>query len=939
MQPGSHLNPFPGLRPFESDEDHLFFGREKEINDLLRRLRSSRFVSVVGTSGSGKSSLVRCGLIPSLHSGFMVNAGSSWRVATFRPGEDPVVNLAACLNRFDVLGIDGELPDIQRMLLETTLRRSTAGLIEAIRQARIPRSDNLLLIIDQFEELFRFRSRHVHSRDQAVSFVKLLLEATQQEEVPIYVVLTMRSDFIGDCMNYPGLPEAVNAGQYLVPRMTRSELHAAISGPVAVAGAEITQRLVLRLLNDIGEDQDRLPVLQHALMRTWDYWDRRGKSDKPIDIADYEAIGTLSRSLSLHAEEAYSETGSERDRRIAERSFKALTDTFSDPRGTRRPASIKDLTLICEASEEEVVNVIEIFRQPGRSFLMPPATVPLTSGSIIDLSHESLMRCWTRLVTWTEEERASAATYMRVSQAASWFEQGTAGLWRNPELEIGLSWKRREGVTATWAERYDFSFARAMDFLARSEREQLRVEAEREQERKRKLRQVQTVAVVLATMLLVALSLAYIAWKEQKRAQANLQLAKIAVDESLSSAEGQQAREAADIPQLEQFRQELLEKARNFYVNFLGKQEPEQFRGEIAQAHARLGDINRLLEKPAEAVKEYQTAISQFDNLGKQHSENLDYQEKLAYSYNWLGETLRTWIEGGQSPFTRTDAENAYNDAIRVQERLLDDRPGNPGYRQDLARTYYNRAILGYDNRDFGNSETDFRQAIQMLVPIAGENTLPAAHKGPEPAQDLARAYNDLANLLRQLKHLPESRDLYEQAITLEERLSKKDPANREYKIELAQFYDNLALLCLDEDRVDLAEGSNREALSLFAQLATPPSSLGVQQAKAHVIRMLVLDAKSSPNAQAEVQNTLEILGTLKSGAQHGFEVQGIYATLGDRYAEIALESLKSGSLATAQRALNDLSSLLPELSERDRIRLTDSLNALQQQIRHRLAR
>src|SRR6185295_14728852 len=123
---------------------------------------------------------------------------------------------------------------------------------------------------------FRFRqSRQIaNSRDEAVGFVKLLLEAAGQYDVPIYIVLTMRSDFIGDCMDYPGLPEAVNDGQYLVPRMTRDELRSAINGPVAVGGGEIAPRLVLRLLNDLGDDHDQLPILQHALMRTWDYWER-----------------------------------------------------------------------------------------------------------------------------------------------------------------------------------------------------------------------------------------------------------------------------------------------------------------------------------------------------------------------------------------------------------------------------------------------------------------------------------------------------------------------------------------------------------------------------------------------------------------------------------------------------------------------------------------
>ena len=429
MRAGVVFNPFPGLRPFEANEDHLFFGREKEIDQLLRRLRSTRFVSVVGTSGSGKSSLVRCGLISALYGGFMVQAGSAWRVAKFRPSDDPIGNLAASLNDPGVLGTEGELASTNRILLEASLRRGSLGLVEAYRQRRIPPDEKLLVVVDQFEELFRFRrSRQVqNSKDEAIAFVKLLLEAAQTKDVPIYIVLTMRSDFIGDCIEYPGLPEAVNDGQYLIPRMTRNEIRSAITGPVAVAGGQITQRLVLRLLNDLGDDQDQLPVLQHALMRSWDYWYRNHQSSEPLDISDYDAVGTIAQALSLHAEEAYEETNVGRAAEIAERTFKALTDTFSDARGVRRPTSISHLARICEASENEIIEVIEVFRRPGRSFLTPPFSVPLESRSVIDISHESLMRCWARLIRWAEDERASASFFVRLAQAASWFAKARPG--------------------------------------------------------------------------------------------------------------------------------------------------------------------------------------------------------------------------------------------------------------------------------------------------------------------------------------------------------------------------------------------------------------------------------------------------------------------------------------------------------------------------------
>src|SRR5208282_1191801 len=168
-----------------------------------------------------------------------------------------------------------------------------------VRHARIPPEDNVLIVVDQFEELFRFRrSGHGgNSRNEAVAFFKLLVEAAKQEDLPIYVVLTMRSDFLGDCMEFQGLPEAVNSGLYLIPRMTRDELRSAITGPVAVAGGAITQRLVLRLLNDLGDDHDQLPVLQHALMRAWDRWEPHRQQAPSIDIADYEAIGGLQKAM------------------------------------------------------------------------------------------------------------------------------------------------------------------------------------------------------------------------------------------------------------------------------------------------------------------------------------------------------------------------------------------------------------------------------------------------------------------------------------------------------------------------------------------------------------------------------------------------------------------------------------------------------------------
>ena len=493
------FNPFPGLRPFTEEEDYLFFGREAQSNALLRCLRQTRFLAVVGTSGSGKSSLVFAGMLPALHGGVMTQAGSSWRVAILRPGNNPIGALAGALSRPDVFGADSyteddEAPAIpQPVITETTLRRSALGLVEVVQQARLPQGENLLIVVDQFEELFRFKAatQETHSADDSAAFVKLLLEASRVTTVPIYIVLTMRSDFLGECAQFRDLPEAINAGQFLIPRMTRDQRRQAIEGPTAVGGAQMTPRLLQRLLNDVGDNPDQLPILQHALMRTWDKWSDNGA--RALDLSHYEAIGGMATALSQHADEVYQSLPDDRSRALATKLFKALIDTGPDNRGIRRPTRLSDLCAIVSATPAEVRIVIEAFRQPSCSFLVPPARVRLTADPVIDISHESLMRVWQRLKTWVEEEAQSAQMYRRLAETAALYPE-RAGLWQDPDLQLALDWRNQNQPTEAWAVRYHREFARAIRFLEDSHTAS---EADRQKEeaaRRRELVQAQALA-------------------------------------------------------------------------------------------------------------------------------------------------------------------------------------------------------------------------------------------------------------------------------------------------------------------------------------------------------------------------------------------------------------------------------------------------------------
>ncbi len=541
------FNPFPGLRPFGIEEAHLFFGREGQSDEVLMKLADNRFAAILGSSGSGKSSLMFCGLIPTLYGGFMTEAGSNWRVIVMRPGAGPIDNLAESLLLKDKHYNEADEEDqlIKKIITSTVLRTSSLGLIEAIKQLRSIENENFFILVDQFEELFRYKriESATSNMDESSAFVNLLLEAVNQYDIPIYVVLTMRSDFIGECAVFPELTQMINDSHYLIPQMTRDQKRLAVEGPVAVGGGQISGRLVQQLLNDVGDNPDQLPILQHTLMRTWAYWSEDQKDGEPMDLRHYNAIGTLREALSQHANEAY-DSLSKREKQICEVMFKALTERGSENQGIRRPTKLGTIAAIAGVIEEEVMRVVEKFREPGRTLLMPPYGVKLTSETVIDISHESLMRIWIRLKTWLDEESKSSEMYGKIAEAAERYQLGRAGLWKMPDLQLALNWQEENKPTIVWGQRYNTAFERTMVFLETSTRAYETKQRNKEFLQKRAIKRSRIAALILAAAALVSLFMVVLAQiqtaeaeKQTIAANKNLIVAQEAQAEAKKNAE------------------------------------------------------------------------------------------------------------------------------------------------------------------------------------------------------------------------------------------------------------------------------------------------------------------------------------------------------------------------------------------------------------------
>lgn len=542
------INPFPGLRPFTFEESHLFFGREGQSDEVLLNLANHRFTAVIGASGSGKSSLMYCGLIPILYGGFMTEAGSDWSVVVTRPGISPIDNLAGSILNKDESFITSSTDDqlISRRMTSTILRSSSMGLVDAVKQLSNDGTRNIFVLVDQFEELFRFinTDRNEDTINEAAAYVNLLIKSISQMEVPVYIALTMRSDFIGDCSQFPELTHVINKSHYLIPQMTRDQQRLAIEGPVAVGGGKITKRLVQQVLNDVGNNPDQLPVMQHALMRTWDFWTSNRENDEPIDLRHYIAVGKISEALSQHANEAYSELNSD-DKRICEVLFKALTEKGADNHGIRRAVKLGEIADISGVEESKLISVIDRFREPGRSLLMPAANVKLHSDSIIEISHESLMRIWQRLKNWVDEEAESAQMYKRLSDAAEMYQVGKTGLWRPPDLQLALNWQIKQKPTRTWAKRYNPYFERAMVFLETSKTAYESEQKSKELLQKRMLQRTKMVAIVLGIAFIIAIIFFVFGW-----------IKKMDADEQREQAEANRAQAEANAELAEEQRRE-----------------------------------------------------------------------------------------------------------------------------------------------------------------------------------------------------------------------------------------------------------------------------------------------------------------------------------------------------------------------------------------------
>ena len=467
--------PYKGLEYFDCTEAdaRFFYGRTALTDQLLEKVRSGNFLAVLGASGSGKSSVVRAGLLYQLMLGWRLSGSEAWHIRIFRPGKCPLKSLAQAFVGSPVG--DETNPREKRSYTqiatemaqtEDLLSGGADGLRQLVQAASTPR---VVLVVDQFEEAFTQRG-NTEKREQ---FFACLLGALAQVGEKLCLVLAMRADFFGKCAEreYGGLARAIQENLVTVTPMNREELTAAIVQPAEQVGVAVEPELVERAIEDVEGSPGSLPLLQYALRELWQLRSplapltkggnstsltkgensasltkgensasltKRGNSasltkrENPaspflrgiegdlLTLAAYTRLGGVKGTLEKRATAVYKAL-SEEKQKVAKHIFLALTQLGEGTEDTRRP--VRKSELVTSRHPEEMVDAVVQKLADERLIVTRKADRKRGSGAIVDVAHEALIRSWRQLRQWLDESRETLRQTRKIEQAAAEWEE------------------------------------------------------------------------------------------------------------------------------------------------------------------------------------------------------------------------------------------------------------------------------------------------------------------------------------------------------------------------------------------------------------------------------------------------------------------------------------------------------------------------------------
>ena len=724
-------------------------------------------------------------------------------------------------------------------------------------------------MVDQFEELFRYASpdvvtaeegEPVLSRDEAAHFVQLLLEGSRASTREIHILVTMRSDFIGDCARFHGLPEAVSGAQFLVPALTRDQLEEAITKPLTKIGASIEPALVERLLNDCSDDRDQLPVLQHCLLRLWeaaggelDHADPSAeeaeKSDaRRLTMGDYVKIGELRGALSLHAEEILADLpGYEL---AVEQTFRALSEMDREGRAVRRALLFSQLLAETGIPEDALRTVLDRFRRDDCSFLTtsPADAAVLTPETLIDVGHEALLWRWKRMSGgasvpgaakgqasqgWLAEEHEDGLIYQSLLMLLDQSGKGTPTLPLG-QVEKRWRWWTSPPRTAAWAARYGGKFAEVERLFAASREA---VDAEGRRVKKERNIVVVSAGVFIGSFVVILGLLGYtlkhksLLKKQYQNTQAAYSSALRSYRDLADQIDKERIRGSVTATGLQKLQEKLGAASDQLVIDVQSQNDIQSQEAYIlaVQLKQHVFDGYYNSREKAEALKIAQFLDESTRQLLAADPENQELQVLRYESLFRLGDALEQQVldEGGAyQPSIQEAALNAYRQAFEVATRLSEKDFTSRGkdlvfIDQKIGEALQGKAMELQKKGEVQQSQTAFREADDWFRRgIDDAERLVQARPGDRTSKRLlAVALRKSGKLLSALDPSDPSAAItvLDKAIGMMNELLRDDAADETVKSNLAEAHAEKARALAPPEKINTVQKDRiRQALSEY---------------------------------------------------------------------------------------------------------------------------
>jgi len=515
--PEADQNPYKSLAAFQEEDSEQFFGREVFVQELLQKYQQVKILPLLGPSGSGKSSVARAGLIPQLK-----QLDSKLQTIILTPTDVPVENLA---NHLAWLITQDPFPIAKTREFEEFLLQEKDALRRIVRNFISTTNQSLVILIDQFEEIYTL----CKEKTLQTAFIENILTLNEEQHLSVKIILTLRSDFLGETQQHSKLNQLLAKDSVIVPAMNENELRDAISKPAELMKHPLDEATINLLLEQTEGRASALPLLQFALTQIWD------NMSKGISAAQtLSECGGVGGALAKKAQQIF-EKLPEEDQKVTRRIFLKLVQLGEGAKDTRRRTPLSEMIAQHDESSKKVKLILERFaRQDVRLLSLATQTVENTC-IFAEITHEALLDNWQLLQEWLKDGREAERFHRRVHEATQLWQlnqQPIGSLWRSPDLDL---------LATFYASHLEDMTALEIDFF-NSSREQQQREINEKLKQQRRLKLLTTVALIIAIMA------GFFYFQAEEHAKQAIQQTKIAEDQKKLALDSEnKAKEQAHI--------------------------------------------------------------------------------------------------------------------------------------------------------------------------------------------------------------------------------------------------------------------------------------------------------------------------------------------------------------------------------------------------------